>query len=77
MADADMRDRLAAEIEITPEMIEAVDGVNVSYEDLPDRRGAGYSKIFAGMLMSSSDPRLTAIKRVVFPNGSLVRREES
>jgi hypothetical protein len=53
-----------AEIEVTPEMIEAASGACISSEDLYDERARACAGIFAAMLLASNDPLLRQISKV-------------
>lgn len=64
----------ADEIEITPEMIDAVWGASVSTDDLYDQKERIYAGIFGAMLIASGDPRLKGISKVSYRGAVLVRR---
>lgn len=62
IANADIPE---TDIEITPEMIEAVDGLSVESSDYTEERIRAYSEIFARMLLASEAPNLLKFKSVV------------
>jgi hypothetical protein len=64
------------EIEITPEMIKAVWGTSVSSEDIYDEKERAYVGIFAAMLLSSSDPLIQRISKVVYRGETVASRPQ-
>ena len=63
-------------IEVTPAMLNAVDGISVTADDLVTERHNAYARIFAAMLLSSDHSIVNSVDQIRFEGCPIAQLSE-